>query len=149
MATRSVRWTVTRHVVELLRGAPGLVGVDVWSMWPGDRHVVPAMIWVDGIDGDLEIPVFQAGRKQRDDRFSLPVLTRVFSRSVDDADGVMERLIDITAVVGDLLADDPGIQGLDGVVSAEVISESQTGMVTQEGVSGWGRTELSIHSRLV
>lgn len=145
MARTSIRWTVTKHLVDLLRVDPDLAGVRIEPGYPGD-DVAPEMIWVYGLDGELSIPLMQAGRKQRDDRFEIP-----FSIAVNlnaDLDTTFRRLTQIVAVIEDVLADDPSLGGIDGVIDAEITRERLSCGPSHQLYMGLGEVVVSVHSRL-
>lgn len=142
----SVRWQTANQIVELLRLRPPMAGVAVEPGWPGDKFVKAEMVWIDHIAGTSEIPVMTAGRKQRDDKFTIHLLTRVAGyKSLDDT---VTRLSEIMGAVEDILADDPTLADFPSIVSAELDTGDTTTGVTPEGPLGFGEQTVQIHSRL-
>lgn len=147
MASTSIRWTVTKHLVDALRNHQALSGVLVEPGWPGEDNLRPSTIYVDELRTEsLLIPVASAGRKNRDDKFAIPFMFRVVDAgSLDDT---MTRLTQLVAAVEDVLADSPTIDDMDGVVSAEVTDETMTAGLRPDGYVGYGQLVVSVHSRL-
>lgn len=146
MATTSVRWTVTKALIDDIRAAPALVGVAVEPGWPGDRNIRPEMVWVADLDGDVSIPLMNAGRTNRDDRFTIPLEVRVGNQN--NLDATMARLTEMVAAVEDVLAESSTLGDEDGVVSIEISSERMTCASTPEGHVGFAEVVVSVHSRL-
>ena len=96
-ATTSIRWLAAERIVSLLRAAPLLANVTVEPGWPGDRVPQDELIWLDEIDGTVNIPVMTGGRKQRDDVFNLPLQIRVIGYGT--LTDTMQRLTTIVATV--------------------------------------------------
>lgn len=146
MATTNVRWAVIQHLLGALRAADGMVGVQVSAGWPGE-DVKPDTIWIDSVEGQVQIPVMQGGRKQRDDKFDIPFEFRVVDRK--DLDATMQRLTVLVAALEDILADDPGLADEDGVIDAEITDERLTCAQTRDGALGFAQVTVSVHSRLL
>jgi hypothetical protein len=145
MATTNIRWGLAHHLLDLLRDSPTMAGVLISAGWPGER-AQPETIWLDGLDGQLAIPVMTPGRKERDDHFDIPIEIRVINTaSLDEA---MTRLTTLIATVEDVLAEDPSIDGYDGTIDAEITSERQTCIATREGNVGFAEIIVSAHARL-
>lgn len=148
MATTNIRWVCIKHLIDLVREHPAMVKVLVEPGWPGDKNVRAEMVWVDEVDGDVSIPVMTGGRTHRDDKFDIPFLCRVAGRR--DLDGTLTRLTEMMAAIEDVLADSPTLEDFDGVVSAEITSETFTcGETPADGRLGFGRLVVSVHSRLI
>lgn len=154
MATTSIRWALTRHMVDRLAELPALSAVEVWDAWPGEKNVSREMMYVDELAGALNIPVSEGAnnRHSRDDMFDIVWLTRIATDLVTDPRtglrAVGDRHAVIVGVLEDWLADDPSIDEFDGVVSAEITdARSMVGM-TPEGPMAFGQLTVSVHSRL-
>jgi hypothetical protein len=145
VATTSIRWAVTKHLVDLLRADPDLAGVRVEPGYPGDDAGAEC-VWVYGLDGDLSIPVMTGGRKQRDDRFEIPFQVAVQNNR--DLDSTFTRLTQIVAAIEDVLANDPSMGGIDGVVSAEITRERLSCGPSRQLWMGVAEVVVSVHSRL-
>jgi hypothetical protein len=121
--------------------------VTVEPGWPGDRVPQAELIWLDEIDGTVNIPVMTGGRKPRDDIFNLPLQIRVIGYGT--LTDTMQRLTTIVATVEDLLADDTSLADLDGVLSAEVTEERQTSAMFPEGPTGFAEVVVTVSTRLL
>jgi len=156
MARSSIRWALTRHMIDRLRIAPALSGVQVWPAWPGDTIADSSdeLIWCDNIDGELNVPMSKGPdqRMSRDDMFELLFLVRVTGAMLDDQTEslltVGDRMAEIQSVIEDWLADDPSIDEFDGVVSAELSNASMTVGMKAEAPTAYGVVTVSVHSRL-
>lgn len=146
-ATTSIRWQTVERIVALLRSEPLLNGVTVEPGWPGDRCPTAELIWLDEIDGTVNIPVMTGGRKQRDDVFTLPFQFRVIGYGT--LSDTMQRLTALVSTVEDLLADDTSLADLDGVLSAEVTEERQTSSMFPEGPAGFAEVVVTVSTRLL
>lgn len=147
MATALVRWDVTNALVTAMRASSTLAGVSVYTGFPGDRNVFAESIWIDVIDGDLEIPVMTGGRKEYDDIFTVPV--EITIRGQIDGDYVRQRIETLASAVLSILQDDPTLAGLDGVVSATVERVRSDVNGTPDGYIGFAEVTVSVHSRIL
>lgn len=151
MATRMVRWPAALHLLTMLRDArsPALEGVAIESGWPGDR-LAPECIWLDTLDGPIEIANLKGGRKERDDTFKIPLQLRVTGFTSMDATN--ERLHEIGAAVDDELANDTQLDELDGIVEATVeeaqFSTGRTADLAGGGIVGYGQFVVAVFARL-
>jgi hypothetical protein len=107
------------------------------------------MVWV-GFDivGNPNIPVATAGRKQYDDEFSFPLEMRV-AGTADMA--VAAQTVDrIMSAVLDVLATDPTVGNLPGLVTATV-SEMRGPYAegTPDGPMAWAEVTVTAHLRIV
>lgn len=127
-----------------LRIGRGLDGVQVEPGYPGDTQTDES-VWVDGLDGDVEIPVMTAGRKMRDDEFKVPFAVRV--AGLPTLDATMARLSEIVAALEDELADDPGLGALDGLIDAVISSETLTVGQLRTVFIGFGQVVVDCHAR--
>ena len=144
MASTTIRWDVTKHLIDIIRTQ--FNDLQIEPGFPGDRLEAES-VWIDELDGEIEIPVMSAGRKYRDDRFTIPFEIRVAGKS--DLDSTMERLAEIVAGIEDVMADDPGLDDFDGLLSAEVASERMTaGELKGAGWVGFGEVIVSCHARM-
>lgn len=147
MATTSIRWEAAKRVVSLLQAAPTLANVTIEPGWPGDRVKQAELIWLDEIDGNVNIPVMTGGRKQRDDVFTLPLQIRVIGYGT--LNETMARLMVIVGIIEDTLAADTSLNSLDGVLSAEVTEERQTSAMFPEGPTGFAEVVVTVSTRLL
>lgn len=148
MAERSIRSKTKRRLQDLLEAKPDLFGVQILRGWdeqaPEREH-----IRIGDASGTLSIPVMTAGRKHRDDRYtiSLYVFAGVPGRGAEEAE---ERLEELVHVIGDVLADDHTLGELDGLVSAEMGEYAgPKSDPTPEGSYGYATpVEINCHARL-
>lgn len=147
MATTNIRWAVVSKIVDLISSSPLTVGVTIAPGWPGDRDHLAQIIWIDDIDGTVQIPVMTGGRKQRNDDFDVPIQFQVIGM-VNLAD-TMARISELVAIVENLLADDTSLDDLDGVMSAEITRERMTSAVVTEGPVGFAEVVVSVSTRLL
>lgn len=114
--------------------------------WPGDalyrRHV-----WCDEITGMQTLPVMVAGRRQRDDRFRIPLEIRCLAPTMDEAYEVLSVLV---SIVEDVLAEAHTLDDeVPGILSAEMADErTLIARTPDEGARGYARVTLAIHARL-
>lgn len=147
MATVNIRWTVVSKIIDLISSNPLVAGVTVAPGWPGERNHLAQIIWIDDIDGNVEIPVMTGGRKQRNDDFDIPIQFQVLG--FVNLDDTMRRLTELVAIVEDTLADDTSLDNLDGVLSAQITRERMTSAVTTEGPVGFAEVTVSVTTRLL
>lgn len=146
MASTTIRTAARRRLVELLAGWPGLAGVQVTVTHPGDE-LKSESIWTGVPVGDINIPTMQAGRKERDDVFDVPLWFRVANRATED--DTLDRLDQMIGEVCDYFATDTELGGLDGVLSAELArQEGPDAAKTNEGAEGGAALTVSVHARL-
>lgn len=146
MPTTTIRWAVTEALITQVRAHASLVGVAVEPGWPGDQ-AGSETVWVDDLDGDINIPTSNAGRKQRDDKFRIPFEVRVVGKVSLDA--TMTRLAEIVAALEDVLANSPTLSDTDGVVAAQVTEERMTSADLKGlGHVGFAEVVVSVHARL-
>ena len=143
-----MRSEVVAAVLDALRGSSLLRGVEVYSLWPGDRHQSPEMIWVGiDIDGQLEIPVMTAGPKTYDDVFDLPLEVQVAGTMASDRAAI--RAGEIADSIIEVLRSDHTLGQLDPLITAEVSRyRGPAGVVTPERTMAWAQITLSIHLRI-
>lgn len=147
MPATSIRWPVARYLLDLARSHGGLDGVQIDDGWPGDKARAPEMMWVEGIDSDVSIPVMTGGRTHRDDQFEITLSIRVVGRR--DRASTVDRIDEIAAAIEDIVADSSTLQDFDGVVSAEVTRERSTaGDTPSDGPVGFGQVVVFVHTRL-
>lgn len=149
MPTTSIRWSCTKHLLDLLRRHELCQGVGITAGHPGDKRSQMDEIWPLSIDSEVVVPTSKAGRKARDDRFTVTLVVRVSGRiSVDALDATQVRLAELLGAIEDVFADDPSLEDFPGVISAEITSERQTAADTPDGVLGYGEAVITVHTRL-
>lgn len=145
MTTTNIRWDITLRLVELLRETPALAGVQVEPGWPGDQLAAES-IWVGNLDGELSVPVMNAGRAFRDDRWSIPLQIGVSNR--DNLDDTATRLSQLIDAVDGVIADDQTLGDVDGLISADAGAVRSTVARTPQGHLGVAEFVVSCHARL-
>ena len=144
-APTSIRGVVKTYLVATL--AATLDPIPVAHGWPG-RNIERDHVWVDRVTGFLELPLLTAGRKFRDDKFTVRVAFQA-SAPGDDIAETVERVLALYAHVENLLADDPGLGEMDGLISAALGPvEGPDGSLTDEGAVSFVFADIAIHARL-
>lgn len=146
--TASIRSTVKRALVTVIRAQAGVAGVTVSYAPPidgmEDRH-----IFLGDVQGSISYPTTRATRFQRDDKFTIDVWIRAHvpgDETGEDADEQVEALL---GALDDVLSDVADALDVDGVVMAELGDiEGPMPMRTEEGHESWFQVEVSVHARL-
>jgi hypothetical protein len=149
MAATPIWGEVTDHLVEVIAAAEGLAGVQVCDGMPGEMaQTGPELLIVDDeITSTASMPVGVGGAKPYDDIFE--VLLRISVKGRATRAEARDRLAEIDAAVHTLLAGDPSLGDLDGVLSAGIVRRRRVVSNTTEGPMAYGEIYLSIHSRIV
>mgnify|MGYP006921326118 CR=1 FL=1 len=148
MADAPIWEDVVDHLVDALAGSEQLGAVQVIEGLPGDLKVVgDELVAVDDeITSETSMPVATAGAKPYDDIFEVLIRIRVRGRSTR-AD-TRARLGELHAAIHELLAGDPTLGDLDGVLSAAIVRRRRMVTSTTDGFLGYGEVYLSVHSRI-
>ena len=148
MADQPIWEDVVDHLVDALAAFDGLAQVQVVEGLPGDLKVVGnELIAVDDeITSETSMPVATAGAKPYDDTFEVLIRIRVRGRATR-AETRM-RLGEIHAAIHELLAGDPTLGDIDGVLSASIVRRRRLVTSTPDGFLGYGEVYLSVHSRI-
>lgn len=146
MATKSIRWAAAEMLVTLLRAHPNLSTTQIEPGFPGGKKLEREAIWLDEIFGDQDLANIKAGRRDRNDVFSLPLEMRV--AGLGDLDSTMSRLNTMQGAIEDVLADDASLGSLGGVIMVEITSERMTaGETPDSGVIGFAEVVVSVTAR--
>lgn len=137
------RTAVVQEIIDRLRAHDDLVGVQIEHGWPGDT-IKPEAIWVDGIDGDLQIESMQAGPKEYSDSFRLPFEVRVANRSTGDVTAT--RMSEVAGAIRQTIAADPTLGDFPNLDWALVDSQQQTCAETRDGWLGFVEVVVVCHS---
>ena len=145
MATTSIRHLVILELMD--RVATALPGVRVDACWPGDELEMESVYVADTI-GSLTVPVFGPARLTRDDRFDVRMVVQGGSPQSDTREA-MERAALLLAAVEDVLADNPGLGAMDGVVSIghAIQVEGPNTFPARNGVFTYYLLTISAHAR--
>lgn len=156
MAETSIRWAFVNALVQAVRVDQGFAAVDAVAAagWPGDEAVktMPRLVYVSNVDGDLVIPLIQAGRKQRDDTFDVTLSLRVIGTPKKDPVAALDEAVAtlgvMWAAVEDVLANDPGLDDLDGLTYAEVTgARGPLSSVLPQGPIAFGEMTVTAKAR--
>lgn len=140
---------VKAQLVARLQARSGLADVQVSYVWPGDA-VEQAAMWLGDARGSNDYPVVRAGRKPRDETYTIDVFMQALSP--DGWDETSEvRALELLSELEDSVAADVGL-GL-GATLPTLVARLATWTLTNGvlGDSGWGsliRAEVEITSRL-
>ena len=141
--------------VVVCRGAAGVAvagpSVADWQRgclhWlAGDLHRKPEMVFVDELSSTEDRPVMKSGRQVRDESFRLPLIVVITGRG--DLDSTMCRTSAVVAAIQDVLADEPALSDLDGVLFGWVARKSMSCGQTPEGPIGTARVVVDVTARL-
>lgn len=145
-ATSPVRSIVKSALVDALRNHSLLQGVDVFTGWPGESLGREA-VWISRTSGQITYPFMMAGRKTRDDEFTVTVMFMAGSpgNTIEEADARVEVL---WSALDDVFANDQTLS-VDGAVwtleGATV--EGPTGEFTDEGAVSFIQAEIEVKAR--
>lgn len=118
------RVAATNALITKLRNASGLAGVTVFFGGPRDDLVkgLLAYVWCAPGDGTIEIPAMRAGRKTRDDRFTIDVWTVAYVEGAADGATAAAAAEVLAGAVESAIADDVKLtgSGLDFLISLTV-----------------------------
>ena len=130
MATTSTVPAVKAALVALLTSA--LPSTQVSYGRPADSMLSRNCVWVGRAAGADRVPVMSAGRKVREQDYSVTVFVWVAKPrgTVEQAEDEAHVLL---AEVEDALADDPSLGGVDGLIHATAGSWEAEADVAQEG----------------
>ena len=148
MATGSIRSTFKQALVDSLGLQAGLAQVQIQYGWPGDT-LEKDSVWLGGCNGQLSIPVLQAGRKQRDDEFTVDVYIATGTRGMTAVEADT-KVVEYLSALDSVLANDPQLLTLDGLVAAVVTNiQGPDPSLTAEGASSFATATVSVHARYV
>ncbi len=148
MADQPIWEDVVDYLVDAMAGSELLGGVQVVEGLPGDLKAAGNELVAidDEITSETSMPVATAGAKPYDDIFE--VLIRIRVRGRQTRAETRTRLREIRRDIHKLLAGDPSLGDLDGVLSTEIKRGRRLVTSTPGGPLGYGEVYLSIHSRI-
>lgn len=140
---------VCDYLAASLAGADLLAQVQVVDGMPGEHDQVGNELIVvdDEITSELSLPVGVGGAKPYDDRFEVMVLVYLKGRATRSE--ARDRLAEITGSVVEVLAADPTLGAIDGVLSAQIVRQRRIVKNTTDGPQAYGELVVSVHSRIV
>jgi hypothetical protein len=146
--TSSARTAVKARLVELL-AARLPPDVQVSYGWPG-ADMRDEAVWVGACRGPVTVADLRAGRKTRDDTFTLDVHFMA-GRPGQTAQTADERVEELYWALEDLLADDPTLGGVDGLRHAAQLGgdvEFEGPQATSEGFVAFATARITVKTRL-
>lgn len=148
MATGSTIYAVRAAIVEALKANTALTDVQVSHGYPGEAFVERESIYVDRVTGAHKVANIKAGRKQRDETYAVTVVIAV----VNDDSSVAET--EATALgylqeVEDLVADDPSLGDVNGVVHATAGDFRMLSDLTANGAACVIEFDINVTARLI
>lgn len=147
MASRSTAPTFRSALLAALQAKPALAQVQVTYSHPGDTREDES-IYLGEIRGDSNVATLRAGRKHREERYTLDVWIDVDAVG-PDAQTASERAWALYGELEDILADDPTV-GLTAPFRAVLGDYTET-LMFDESRRGWGsllRTGVDCENRL-
>lgn len=145
MATVSIRSNVKTWLTSGLDSA--LSEALVLRSWDG-KVLERSTIWVIRVTGETTFPFSMAGRKTRDDEFTvrLAFAALVPGDSEVEAEARVESYVD---ALENLIAADPSMGGLDGVMAATYsLVEGPDTYPADEGFGAMSVVDVTVQSRL-
>lgn len=146
--TTSIRPAVKTWLKERLSDRLDSEEVVVLRSWDG-KLLERSTVWIQRTTGETTFPFAMAGRKDRDDEFTVHlVFTAVHpGDSEEDAEA---RVLAYVNVLEDLIADDPSLGGLDGVIHAtySMGDGPDTYPAGDEGFGAMQMVDVNVKSRL-
>ena len=144
MATTAIRSNVKEWLTTELAA---VLSAAVSNGWPG-RNLERDHVWIDRVTGTVEFPLMMAGRKSRDDKFTV----RVIFQASGPGDTIAEtdaRAETLYAALENLIAPDPSLAGMDGIIHALLDTvEGPMGELTDEGAVSFMFADVAVHARL-
>lgn len=159
MSTTNLRTAVKGRLVDVLGPLLATAALDgtavpVSYAKPGDDEAGREHVWLDQVDGNLEIPVMTAGAKPYQDDFTLDLVIQVFTpgQSAREAE---ERVGAIWDVILDALRDSTvsgvmlGLSSSAGMQWVEITRlRGPMSYRTPEGRRAVARASLQFHTRI-
>lgn len=147
MATRSTAPTFRSALLAALQARAALAQVQTGYSHPGDTREDES-IYLGEVRGTSEVPLIRAGRKKREERYTLDVWFDVDAVG-PDAQTASERAWSLYGELEDILADDPTV-GLGAPFWAALGDFTET-LMFDESRRGWGsllRAGIDVEARL-
>lgn len=117
MATSSTVPAVKAALVT--RIASSLSGVSVTYGRPADNLLAGKGVWVGDVEGEHRVPVMTAGRKRREETYRVQIV--VFNHLARGTQQAAElAAFTLLTEVEDVVADDPTLGTVDGLVHATI-----------------------------
>lgn len=123
-------------------------GTEVRWGRPPDALVPRHAVYLGDVSLTSRIPTIKAGRKQREERYTFDVVVWE-APPRGTAEAAMTQALATYDLLDDLLADDPTLANLDGLVSATISDADMTSSQTNEGPIVVLVATVAVHARLV
>lgn len=146
MAETAIRTAVKTELLTQISAEDALDKVQVGPGFPAELE--DESVWVNRITGKVTLPVGKAGRRARDDKFTI---TFVFmsARPGDSAEESEARVEGFYSALEDVLAADFKLGGIDGLESAVMGNvEGPVTDPTTEGHASFMAADVDCHARL-
>lgn len=141
MATTSTIPAVKAALVASLRSALP----DVQITYGGVENPQESYIGIGNVVGNFAIPTMKAGRKSRNETYTIAVLIATIL-ATDDVEGAEALAYEHLATLEDLLANDPSFPGVNVAVAGSI--ESDCGYVLGGGAGCNLTLEVAVTNRL-
>lgn len=149
MATHSTVPVVKAAIKTRLEARSGLNGVRVDRVHPGDAELTEG-IRIGDVHGHHDIAVMNAGRKRRDEQYTVDVFFEA-ALPGDDGRPAEERAFALLAEAEDEIADDPTLGGALTGQSGAAWAGAWDARTYLDGNVGWActiRFEINVRARL-
>jgi hypothetical protein len=145
-ATKSVRTAVIDALVTALKAKPVLANIQTSEGWPG-KSLEHESVWVGKVTGLITFPLMMAGRKIRDDHFTVTIIF-MSGNPGDTISDANDRVETYYGALEDIFADDQTLGSLDGVLSILLDQvEGPRGAFTDEGATSYITADIAVHAR--
>jgi len=145
MASNSIR-SATKVKLRTLIAAENLLRADgkavqVSHGFPG-ALLENECIWIGAVEGPVTVPSLKAGRKRRHDNFTIDIHVVAAIPGKQSSPALAEaRFEDLMEAVEDVIADDPHLDGLDGLAGGAMVVEIE-GPDADGDIEGWVATAV-------
>lgn len=147
MTTVTNRYDVKAAIVDALQAHTSLLDVPVSYGWPG-KHLEREHVWLANTTGTVNYPHVMAGRKTREDDYTITILFMA-SKDGKNLAEAEERVQEMYQALDDLAADGELIGTHDGVewsLHGETV-DGPNSELTDKGAVAFIRADVSIRAR--
>lgn len=146
MATHSTVPAVSAAIVSVV--APALPGVQVVEGRPADSLLQRECVYTGQVTGHHAIANIKAGRKQRNENYTIDVVCSVLQARGTVA-AARNRAYELVAAVEDALANDPFLGAVDGLIAATAGGFRDVSDFVKEGPAAVVVLEVECSARLI
>jgi plasmid stabilization system protein ParE len=150
-ARNSVRVDTRRRLLELVRHRAQTLGAQCEYGTPPDG-IAYGSVWFGDISGETTVADMRAGRKARNDEFSIEVHAFAFVTGDETGEAADRAVEELAGAVDDVLADDPSLGGtVPGLswVRLDGPANGPNAFRTDEGHGSYRTLSVACLSRLV